>query len=214
MARQLRDPYVLAAVREGYRSRAAYKLKQLDDRFRFLKRGCRVVDLGAAPGGWSQIARERLGPSRVIAVDRADMAPLDGVTVLELDVGAPIAAEEIKKAANGTVDVVLSDMAPAATGHVATDHIRIVALCEVAYALAEAILAPGGAFVAKVYQGGAEGELLARLKRSFRSVRHAKPSASRPESAETYLVALGFRGTTAGALSSERTPPDGAVNHP
>ena len=200
LARQLRDRYVAAARDEGYRSRAAYKLSELDDRFRFLKQGALVVDLGAAPGGWTQVAIERVGRGRVIAVDSVEMAPLDGAIVLDLDAAAATAVTDIIAAAGGRADAVLSDMAPAATGHRATDHLRIVALCEVAYALAQSILAPGGAFVLKVYQGGAEAELLAHLKRSFESVRHAKPPASRRESAETYLVALGFRGPPPPAL--------------
>jgi 23S rRNA (uridine2552-2'-O)-methyltransferase len=195
LARQISDLYVTAARDEGYRSRAAFKLSELDDRFRFLKQGGLVVDLGAAPGGWTQVAIERVGRGRVVAVDINQMAPLDGAIVLELDAMAATAGADIVAAAGGRADAVLSDMAPAATGHRATDHLRVVALCEVAHEVAQSILAPGGAFVVKVYQGGAEAELLARLKRSFDSVRHAKPPASRRESAETYLVALGFRGS-------------------
>jgi 23S rRNA (uridine2552-2'-O)-methyltransferase len=197
LRRQLNDPYVAEAKRQGYRSRAAFKLIELDDRFHILKRGARVVDLGAAPGGWSQVAAERVGAAAgkgaVVALDILAMEPVPGVVVLErdfLDAQAPAA---IEAASGGPADVVLSDMAQPATGHAATDHLRIVALAEAAYDFARAVLAPGGSFVAKVFQGGAEGDLLAALKRDFTTVRHAKPPASRAESAEVYVVAQGFR---------------------
>ena len=197
LERQLNDPYVAEAKRQGYRSRAAFKLIELDDRFHLLKRGARIVDLGAAPGGWSQVAAERVGAAKgqgkVVALDILAMEPVPGVTFLELDFLDPAAPEAIKAALGGPADVVLSDMAQPATGHAATDHLRIVALAETAFDFARAVLKPGGSFVAKVFQGGAEGALLAALKRDFATVRHAKPPASRAESAEVYVVAQGFR---------------------
>jgi 23S rRNA (uridine2552-2'-O)-methyltransferase len=195
LQRQLNDPYVAAAHREGYRSRAAFKLIELDQRFHLLRPGRRIVDLGCAPGGWTQVAVERVGPrGRVVGVDLAEMAPLAGATLLRADLRDAEVEAAIRAALRGGADLVLSDMAPAATGHAATDHLRIVALAEAAWALAEELLGPGGSFVAKVFQGGAEGELLARLKQAFAELRHAKPPASRAESAETYVVATGFRG--------------------
>ncbi len=197
LQRQLNDPYVAEAKRLGYRSRAAFKLIELDDRFHILKRGARVIDLGAAPGGWSQVAAERVGSAAgkgaVVALDILAMDPVPGVTILERDFLDPAAPDLIKAALGGLADVVLSDMAQPATGHAATDHLRIVALAEAAYAFAREVLAPGGSFVAKVFQGGAEGALLAALKRDFARLRHAKPPASRAESAEVYVVAQGFR---------------------
>ncbi len=194
LKRQLNDPYVAAAHRQGYRSRAAFKLIELDDRFRLLRRGDRIVDLGCAPGGWTQIAVERAGPhGRVVGIDIAETTPVAGATILRGDLTDPTVLDAVRRALGGGAAVVLSDMAPATTGHAATDHLRIVALAEAAYGIAEEILEPGGTFVAKVFQGGAEGELLARLKRSFAELRHAKPPASRAESAETYVVAKGFR---------------------
>jgi 23S rRNA (uridine2552-2'-O)-methyltransferase len=197
LQRQLNDPYVAEAKRQGYRSRAAFKLIQLDDRFRFLGPGKRVLDLGAAPGGWTQVAVGRVkaqeGRGQVVGLDVLEMEPVPGSTLLLADFLDESTPARIKQALGGPVDVVLSDMAAPATGHAATDHLRIVALCEAAFLLAEEVLAPGGTFVAKVFQGGAEGELLAALKRRFASVRHAKPPASRSESAETYVVAMGFR---------------------
>ncbi len=197
LQRQLNDPYVAEARRLGYRSRAAFKLIQLDDRFHFLSPGKRVLDLGAAPGGWTQVAAARVkaldGRGQVVALDVLEMEPLPGATVLLADFLDETTPGRVKAELGGPVDVVLSDMAAPTTGHPATDHLRIVALCEAAFLLAVEVLAPGGVFVAKVFQGGAEGELLAALKRSFASVRHAKPPASRSESAETYVVATGFR---------------------
>jgi 23S rRNA (uridine2552-2'-O)-methyltransferase len=197
LQRQLNDPYVAAARKAGYRSRAAYKLREIDDRFGFLRPGLRVVDLGAAPGGWTQVALERVAPGRgrgaVVAVDVSDMAPLAGAEVVRLDVGAPGAAADLRAALGGPADVVLSDMAGPATGHTATDHLRVMVACEAAFEIAQVLLRPGGAFIAKVLQGGTEHHLLADLKRRFRSVRHVKPKASRSGSAETYLVALSFR---------------------
>ena len=202
LARQLNDPYVAEAKRLGYRSRAAFKLVELDDRFHFLKRGARVVDLGAAPGGWTQVAAQRIGAEegpgkegrgKLVAADILPMEPVAGATVLQLDFLAEDAPAKIIAALGGPADIVFSDMAAPTTGHGPTDHLRIVALAETAYVFAKEVLAPGGAFVAKVFQGGAEGELLAGLKRDFTTVRHAKPPASRAESAEVYVLATGFR---------------------
>jgi len=195
LARQLNDPFVAEAQRLGYRSRAAFKLIQLDERFHLLSPEKRVVDLGCAPGGWTQIAAQRVGSAgRVVGLDLNPTDPVPGATVMAGDFRDPAVAAQIREALGGPADLVLSDMAAPATGHAATDHLRVVALAEDAFALAETLLKPGGAFVTKVFQGGAEGELLAALKRAFREVRHAKPPASRAESAETYVVAKGFRG--------------------
>jgi 23S rRNA (uridine2552-2'-O)-methyltransferase len=198
LSRQLNDPYVAEAKHLGYRSRAAFKLIELDDRFHMLKRGARVVDLGAAPGGWTQIAAQRIGTEegkgKLVAADILGMEPVAGATVLKLDFLDPTAPAAIMAVLGGEADLVLSDMAAPSTGHAATDHVRIVALAELAYDFACQVLAPGGGFVAKVFQGGAEGALLASLKRAFTTVRHAKPPASRAESAEVYVVAQGFRG--------------------
>jgi 23S rRNA (uridine2552-2'-O)-methyltransferase len=199
LERQLNDPYVARSKLEGYRSRAAYKLMEIDDRFHLFKKGQRVVDLGAAPGGWSQVAAERTGSSdaepRVVAVDYLDIGPLPGVVVLARDFLAPQAPADIKAALGVSADVVLSDMAAPTTGHRTTDHLRVIALCEAAAAFAREVLAPGGAFLAKVFQGGAERTLLTALKRDFAKVQHVKPPASRSESAELYLLATGFRGS-------------------
>ncbi|HSR72027.1 MAG TPA: RlmE family RNA methyltransferase [Kiloniellales bacterium] len=195
LERQLADPYVAEAKRRGYRSRAAFKLAQIDDKYRFFKRGARVLDLGAAPGGWSQIALERCGPrGRVVGVDSTAIDPLPGAAFVLGDFLEEETRAEVRAVLGGPADVVLSDMAAPATGHARTDHLRVMALAEAAFDFAEEVLAPGGAFVAKVLQGGTEAELLARLKRAFRSVRHVKPPASRSDSAELYLVATGFRG--------------------
>jgi 23S rRNA (uridine2552-2'-O)-methyltransferase len=199
LERQLNDPYVRAAKQEGWRSRAAYKLIELDAKFRFLKKGARVLDLGAAPGGWSQVAAKSVGDGgKVVAADILEMEPLAGVNVLKcdlLDADTPI---ELRAALGGPADVVLTDMAAPTTGHRATDHLRTVALFEAALEVAEDVLKPGGAFVGKVFQGGASGALLARVKTLFRDVKHVKPPASRAESVELYLVATGFRGRAAG----------------
>jgi 23S rRNA (uridine2552-2'-O)-methyltransferase len=195
LSRQLNDPYVAEAKRQGYRSRAAFKLQQLDQRFRLLARGQRVIDLGCAPGGWTQVAAEKVGSSgAVVGVDLSETDSLPGVTLLHGDFRDPGMVGQIRAALGGPADIVLSDMAAPATGHAATDHLRVVALAEDAFALAETVLRPGGAFVAKVFQGGAAGVLLATLKKAFAEVRHAKPAASRAESAEAYVVAKGFRG--------------------
>jgi 23S rRNA (uridine2552-2'-O)-methyltransferase len=194
LTRQLNDPYVAEAKAKGYRSRAAFKLIELDDKFHFLKAGAHVLDLGAAPGGWSQVARARIGAKgSVVGADILDMEPIPGVQFLKLDMMAEQAPAAIREALGGPADVVLSDMAAPTTGHRATDHLRTSVLFEAALDLAEAVLKPGGTFVGKVFQGGAAPELLARLKKSFREVRHVKPPASRAESVELYLVALGFR---------------------
>ena len=194
LRRQLNDPYVAAARRHGYRSRAAFKLIELDDRFHLLRRGGRVVDLGCAPGGWTQVAVERVGPrGRVVGLDLAEVAPIAGALLLRADLTEAVVVDALKQALRGDAEIVLSDMAPATTGHAPTDHLRMMALAEAAFAIAREILKPGGTFVAKVFQGGAEGELLADLKRCFTETRHAKPPASRAESAETYVVAKGFR---------------------
>ena len=198
LARQLNDPYVAEAKRLGYRSRAAFKLIELDERFHLLKRGARIVDLGAAPGGWTQIAARKIGVEegrgKLVAADILPMEGVPGATVLQQDFLDEKAPAEILAALGGQADLVLSDMAAPTTGHAQTDHLRIVALAEAAYEFAKEVLAPGGTFVAKVFQGGAEGELFAALKRDFTSLRHAKPPASRAESAEVYVVAQGFRG--------------------
>ncbi len=195
LTRQLNDPYVAEARRQGYRSRAAFKLQQLDQRFRLLARGQRVVDLGCAPGGWSQVAADKVGPSgAVVGIDLQETDSLPDVILLHGDFRDDAMVAQIRAALGGPADLVLSDMAAPATGHAATDHLRVVALAEEAFALAATLLKPGGAFVAKVFQGGATGELLAALKKAFAEVRHAKPAASRAESAETYVVAKGFRG--------------------
>jgi 23S rRNA (uridine2552-2'-O)-methyltransferase len=198
LERQLNDPYVAEAKRQGYRSRAAFKLLQLDDRFHFLKPGVRLVDLGAAPGGWTQVAVDRIGCIRggrgkVVGIDILEWAPVPGSTNLVGDFLADDTPDRLRTALGGPADVVLSDMAAPTTGHPATDHLRIIQLCEVALDFALTVLAPGGSFVAKVFKGGTERALLDLLKRRFALVRHAKPAASRAESAETYVVASGFR---------------------
>ncbi len=195
LQRQLNDPYVAEAKRRGFRSRAAFKLLQLEEKFGFLKRGAKVVDLGCAPGGWCQVAVEQVGPSgAVVGLDYLATDPVPGATLLQLDFLADAAPQRLKDALGGAADVVLSDMAAPTTGHVATDHLRIVALADAAYDFAQEVLRPGGVFVAKMFQGGTERTLLDRLKRDFTSVKHAKPAASRQESAEVYVVAMGFRG--------------------
>lgn len=196
LKRQIRDPYVAAAQREGYRSRAAYKLIELDDRFGLFRSGARVADLGAAPGSWSQVAQKRVGRAgRVVALDIVPIEPMGEVTILSGDVSDPAVPARLRKALGGLADVVLSDMAPAATGHRETDHLRIVALAEAALSVAEAVLASGGTLVVKLWQGGAEPAFLASLKARFAVARRVKPKASRQESAELYLVAQGFCGS-------------------
>ncbi|MGH6737409.1 MAG: RlmE family RNA methyltransferase [Methyloceanibacter sp.] len=199
LQRQLNDPYVEEAKRQGYRSRAAFKLTEIDDKHHLLKRGMTVIDLGAAPGGWSQVAAARVGAAeekgRVIAADLNDIEPIPGVEFLRLDMSDPDAGAAIRAALGGAqADVVLSDMAAPATGHRQTDHLRVVALAEAALDIAEDVLKPGGAFLAKVLQGGADHDLLARLRQGFAKVAHIKPKASRQDSAEVYVLATGFRG--------------------
>ena len=201
LERQLNDPYVQRAKHEGYRSRAAYKLIEIDDRFRFLVPGARVVDLGAAPGGWCQVAVARVNAlgdkpkarGTVLGVDIEEVEAIPGADLLRLDFLAEGADEAVKDHLGGPADVVLSDMAAPATGHRQTDHLRIMALAEAAAEFAFDVLSPGGAFVAKVLQGGTEGDLLALLKRRFARVQHVKPPASRGDSAEMYVVATGFK---------------------
>jgi 23S rRNA (uridine2552-2'-O)-methyltransferase len=201
LERQLNDPYVHAAKREGFRSRAAFKLMEIDDRYHLLKPGARVVDLGCAPGGWCQVAAKRVksdGASpragRVIGIDYLETEPVPGAIILQMDFLDEGADERVKEALDGEADVVLSDMAAPTTGHKQTDHLRIMHLCEVAAQFAIEVLAPGGAFLAKVLRGGTENELLALLKQHFSIVRHVKPEASRADSAEMYVLAQGFKG--------------------
>jgi 23S rRNA (uridine2552-2'-O)-methyltransferase len=201
LQRQLNDPFVAAAKREGFRSRAAYKLSEIDDKYRLMKPGDVVVDLGAAPGGWSQVAAMRVkadeGRGSVVAIDVTAIDPIPGVSFLNadfMDAGAPDAL--IEALGGCRADLVLSDMAAPATGHRQTDHLRIMALCEAALDFAVSVLAPGGAFLCKVLQGGTAHELLGEMKRRFATVRHVKPKASRADSSELYVLAAGFRGKT------------------
>jgi 23S rRNA (uridine2552-2'-O)-methyltransferase len=198
LQRQLNDPYVARAKREGFRSRAAYKLLEIDKRYHVLKPGQKIIDLGAAPGGWSQVCadavRAKEGRGRVIGIDLLEIESLSGVEFKVMDFLTDEAPALLMEWLGGKADVVLSDMAANATGHKKTDHLRIVGLVELAADFACAALAPGGAFLAKVIQGGTEHELLARLKREFAIVRHVKPQASRADSAELYVLAMGFRG--------------------
>jgi len=198
LERQLNDPYAAQAKRDGYRSRAAYKLLEIDDKYRVLKSGMTVVDLGAAPGGWSQIAAKRVGSvdgkGKVIAIDLLEMPEIAGVTFAQLDFLADDAPEKLLAMMGGRADVVMSDMAANTTGHRKTDQLRIIGLVEAAAAFASEVLNPGGAFLAKVFQSGADAELLAQLKRDFASVRHVKPASSRQDSSERYVLATGFRG--------------------
>jgi 23S rRNA (uridine2552-2'-O)-methyltransferase len=194
LERQLNDPYVKQAKAEGYRSRAAYKLAELDDRFALLKGVQRVVDLGIAPGGWSQIVRKRAPKAAVVGIDLLPTEPLDGVTILQMDFMADDAPAALAEALGGPPDLVLSDMAANTVGHKQTDHLRTMGLVETAVDFAVETLAPGGAFVAKVLAGGTDAELLALLKRHFRIVKHAKPPASRKGSSEWYVIAQGFKG--------------------
>jgi 23S rRNA (uridine2552-2'-O)-methyltransferase len=195
LERQLNDPYVARAKREGFRSRAAFKLIEIDDKHRLLKPGARVVDLGAAPGGWSQVAAKRVGArGKVVAIDILEMAPVAGVEFAQSDFLDEDAPEKLKARLGGPADIVLSDMAANATGHRPTDHLKIMALAEAAAEFAREVLAPGGSFLCKVLQGGTEAALLAQLKRDFATVKHVKPAASRTDSAELYLLATGFRG--------------------
>jgi len=194
LERQLNDPYVRQAKAEGYRSRAAYKLIELDDRFGLLKGARRVVDLGIAPGGWSQVVRKRAPTATVVGIDLLETEPLEGVTILQLDFMADAAPGAIEAALDGAPDLVLSDMAANTVGHKQTDHLRTMGLVEAAAHFAVETLAEGGAFVAKVLAGGTDSDLLALLKRHFRTVKHAKPPASRKGSSEWYVIAQGFKG--------------------
>ena len=202
LQRQLNDPYVAAAKREGWRSRAAYKLIEMDERYRLLGPGQRIVDLGAAPGGWAQVAARKVGAQdgegakkgKVVGIDLLDVEPIAGVDFQVMDFLDPDAPARLKEMLGGLADGVMSDMAANTTGHKKTDHLRIVHLAELAADFAAEVLAPGGFFLAKVFQGGTEGDLLARLKRDFAVVRHVKPKASRADSAELYVLATGFRG--------------------
>ena len=191
--RQLNDPYVTAAKTAGYRSRAAFKMMELDDKYKLVSTNAFVVDLGAAPGGWSQVALQR-GAAKVIGIDLLPIIPVAGAEFIQGDFMAEGMDAQLTEMLGRKADLVLSDMAPNTTGHVATDHIRIMALAEMALAFACEILTPGGAFVAKLFQGGAERDMLNTLKLRFRNVRHAKPPASRKDSKEMYVVATGFRG--------------------
>ena len=203
LERQLNDPYVAQARREGLRSRAAYKLIEIDDKYRFLKAGITVVDLGAAPGGWSQIAARRVGAAsdkgRVVAIDLLEMPKIAGVSFAQLDFLAEDAPDRLIEMMDGRADVVLSDMAANTTGHRKTDQLRMIGLVEAAAAFAAEVLKPGGTFLAKTFQSGADAELMTRLKRDFASVRHVKPASSRKDSSERYVLAMGFRG-------SDKTP--------
>ncbi len=192
LQRQLNDPYVAAAKSSGYRSRAAFKLVELDGKFRFLKKGARILDLGAAPGGWSQVAAAR--GAIVVAADVLEMEQIPGVTFFQADLTDPHVPAMLKEALEGPADIVLTDMAAPTTGHRATDHIRTTALVEIALEVALDVLKPGGSFVGKVFQGGSSNLLLTRLRKAFRTVKHVKPPASRQESVELYVVALGFKG--------------------
>jgi 23S rRNA (uridine2552-2'-O)-methyltransferase len=193
LARQLNDPYVIAAKQQGWRSRAAFKLLELDDKFHLIQKGVRVLDLGAAPGGWTQVAVKR-GAASVLAMDLLPIDPIHGSVIMQGDFTDPDMPARLTAELGGGADLVLSDMAPNTTGHASTDHIRIVALAEMALDFAVQTLSPGGAFVAKVFQGGSERQILDVLKRNFANVRHAKPPSSRKESSELYVVATGFKG--------------------
>ena len=198
LQRQLNDPYVAAAARHGYRSRAAWKLIEIDDRFGLLGGGGAVLDLGAAPGGWTQVAVERAPGGRVVALDRVEMEPVDGAEVRTVDLDDDAAAEALIGGLAGGIDLVLSDMAISATGHRGTDQVRNRRLAELAFDVARRVLKPGGGLVVKAFHGGGDASFVAALKRAFREVRSVKPAASRPESAELYLVARGFRGAGEG----------------
>jgi len=195
LSRQLNDPYVAEAKRLNYRSRAAFKLIQLDEKYKFLGKGKTIVDLGCAPGGWTQVAVERnKGSGQVVGLDILETEPIAGATLICQDFTAPDAADKLKALLNGKADVVMSDMAANTTGHQQTDHLRTIVLVELAYDFAKDVLADNGIFIAKVFKGGAEAELLADIKKNFAKVAHVKPAASRKESPEEYLIAIGFKG--------------------
>ena len=207
LERHLNDPYVRRSKADGYRSRAAYKLTEIDDRYKLLTKGMRVVDLGAAPGGWTQIAVERCASataeSRVAAIDYLPVDPIAGATILELDFLDETAPQKLLDALDGPPDIVLSDMAAPTTGHRRTDHLKTMYLCEVAADFAVKVLKPGGHFLTKTFQGGTEGDLLTMLKQNFASVHHVKPPASREDSVELYLLAKGFKGRKPVAASED-----------
>jgi len=198
LERQLNDPYVKRAKAENYRSRAAYKLIELDGRFQFLRGVKSVVDLGIAPGGWSQVVRRKAPQARIVGIDLLETDPIDGVAILQMDFMDEDAPERLKEALGGSADLVLSDMAANTVGHQQTDHLRTMALVEAGLEFAREILQPGGAYIAKVLAGGADSQLVAELKRSFATVKHAKPPASRKDSSEWYVVAQGFKGDLGG----------------
>ena len=197
LQRQLNDPYVKKAKAEGYRSRAAYKLIELDDRFKFLRGAKGVVDLGIAPGGWAQVVRQRAPKATVVGIDLLETDPIDGVTILQMDFMDDEAPQKLRDALGGEADIVLSDMAANTVGHKQTDHLRTMGLIEAGLEFATEILAPGGAYVAKVLAGGADNNLVAEMRRHFKTVKHAKPPASRKGSSEWYVVAQGFKGRDA-----------------
>ena len=194
LERQLNDPYVAESKRLGYPSRAAFKLIQLDEKFHFMGKGKTIVDFGCAPGGWTQVAVERnKGTGQVVGIDILETEPIKGATLIQQDFTEPEAADKLKELLNGEADIVMSDMAANTTGHQQTDHLRTIGLVEIAYEFAKEVLAPNGIFIAKVFKGGAEGALLADVKKNFAKVSHAKPDASRQGSPEEYLVAIGFK---------------------
>ncbi len=215
LGRQLNDPYVARAKSEGYRSRAAFKLIEMDDQFKLLRPGQRIIDLGAAPGGWSQVASQRIeavsGSGKVVAVDLLEMEPVPGVDFAVMDFNDEAAVSRIAAMMGGRADGVMSDMASNATGHKKTDQLRIMGLVELAYAFARGILAPRGFFLAKVLQGGTDGDLLATLKRDFGTVKHVKPKASRADSSELYVLATGFRGASPAAEGEGPAAPTSAA---
>lgn len=201
--RQLNDPYVKRAKAEGYRSRAAYKLLELDERFDFLKRARLVVDLGLAPGGWSQVVRRKMPKAGIVGIDLLPVDPIDGVTILQMDFMDDAAPDRLIAELGGMPDLVLSDMAANTVGHPQTDALRTMGLVEAALAFAVDVLEPGGAFVSKVFAGGADSALVAELKRNFRTVKHAKPPASRKGSVEWFVVAQGFKGRKAASVADD-----------
>jgi 23S rRNA (uridine2552-2'-O)-methyltransferase len=207
LSRQLNDPYVIRAKREGYRSRAAYKLIEIDEKVHLLKSGQRVVDLGAAPGGWLQVAAKKIGleqgNGKIVGIDLLEIDPMSGVSLMQLDFTAENAPDILKDMLGGEADLVLSDMAANTTGHKKTDHLKIMALAEMAISFAREVLAPGGGFLCKVLQGGTENVLLTDLKRDFTMVKHLKPKASRADSSELYVLAMGFRGRQSEQADSE-----------
>lgn len=207
LQRQLNDPYVKKAKELGYRSRAAFKLAEMDERYKFLKPGQRLVDLGCAPGGWCQVAAKRIGleqgKGRIVGIDLLPVDPIPGVELIQLDFMADEAPALLTERLGGKADGVMSDMAANTTGHKKTDHLKIIGLAEAALEFANDILAPGGFFLAKLFQGGDSAELLGQLKRDFSTVRNVKPAASRADSSELYVLATGFRRRVAGAAEPE-----------